>query len=366
MADAYTGTVEVAANSALHTYMRSIAEPTLYANFEYWNWGTKAIQPGYTGRTLYAPTITKAVTSQVGAELTKTTDLNEATGRPDYRKLAFSSYTGTLNYYMDSFAITKVFAATATLRRYMERAAQFLMQSCALTQEELIHCELFWANEADFLSPAGDGADLKAGGTDFMDVVADGGSEAWGDHPTAAMIAGVLPLALAQARRKLRLQNNPGFPELGGTYAGLFSPNAVYSLLTNTTGPSFEADSMNITASYKNNIIGRLFGITVIETSNAPQFLSADIGTDSPDASNGLLDFEYHTVFAPDAFYVSEIETLQPKMYWSGFQVNTTTPAGEFGTLALDYSADAFSGDTANKMVVIPSSLGLADINPGA
>jgi len=353
-AGAFTNLAGQTANTVIGQYLREVAERSRYKRYVLRQFGSLALQPGYRGTTIYAPTITNGVQNATkvdlgGVESGYGSASEAERTMPTVRKLAFSKYYGELNYYMDVYGVSKVFAATATLRKYLERAAEFLMVGCAQTEEELEIwlCLLY--------------SDYASGGTTLLDPSS---SEVMYQDPSNTGTAyGSLdgdntwiPSTLAAIRRQLRNKQNPGFDNLSNRFAVVVTPDVSYQLMTNLRSDgtnfqlSFESDSMGMEEAYENHSIGHVLGCEVIECDHLPSIAGGASGGPSASATMDMC-----FAFAPDAFYVQEHETLNPQLYWSGFQVNTFTPAGEEATLAMDFSAGAFAGDVANKLVWIPS-----------
>lgn len=340
-------------------HLRSTAEKSRFRNYEFRQFGTHTIQPAYSGRTVYIPVFesTDGAEATAGAYGNKSAEsergqgtiANTAEGATfSPRAFAFQSRQGTIDRYEDGFGISKEFAATATLRRYLERGAQFLNVGLAQTEEDLIQEALFWKSGQY-------GVELKDGttaGEEFILVEFDGDTDGtWG---LLAASEAIVPEALAVARKELRVRNNPGFEQLDGKYAAILSPRQVYNLITNvsTNQLRFEQDSMNMTGNFRNNVIGDLFGIRVFESSNVP----SGAGTVTDDPITGEVAWELGCVLAPDAFYVVEHETLNPQLYYEGFDTGgVANPTHNRATLAMDYMTGAFAGDCANKLVVIPT-----------
>lgn len=346
-----------ATNTALTDYLREEAEPARYKNYVLRQFCSEAIQPGYMGNTIYAPTITNAVQNatrkDIGGAVSTYSGAQGERSSPSARALSFSKASGELNYYMDVIGVSKVFAATATLRKYLARAAEYLMVGCAQTEEELeIWNAMFYGAHNAGTGVPNAFPNVVGGEALYVDPANDG--SAWG---TIVSTDYLVPTTLAQIRRKHVKNKNRTFDFMDGKYPFICGPDAVYMLATNVneagTQLSFERNSMNKTDVYNNQVVGDVLGVRVIEALSLPEY----------DGAIGALTNEPSTTATvtmccsptPDAVYCHEHQTLNPQLYWSGFQVNTFTPAAEEATLAMDFMAGAFKGvDYATKMLLVP------------
>lgn len=337
--------------AAIESVLLKYAEPSRHANYEFRRFGSKLIQPRGGGLNCRIPVFTNDTTSGVrsrrGAAIAPADAQEYTRGTP--RALAHAGSEVTLEYYKDSFGISKVYADAVTLREYLTRGAEFLMVGTALTEEEIIFDELFWNTW---------GTDLKAPANNFIMVEGDGSiAGTWG----TLTVETIVPEALIAARRELRKRNASGIRQANNSYVGLLSPDHVYSLQTNLKGTgaqlSFEADSMNMTDVYKNGRLGRFAGLELYETTHAPSFT----GGITNDPFNSGNSGEYAVVLAADAFYCATHETLNAQLHYSGFQVNAYTPAAEQATLAVDYlfaaKCQTANAERAAKIVVIPTAV---------
>ena len=346
-----------AATTALHTYLHDKAEKDRFDNYEMRPWGSKAIQPGQTGLTVYAPTFTR---TEDGTRANSTGVLSLRglgvggdgstleRGAPTARKLTFGNDSATLDMFEDVFEVSKLFAASATLKGYLERAGQYLYQGVALTEEELIHEALFYDTW---------GTDLQEPSGNFIDFQADGTDATWGAYSTTVSAAGLLPTAIARIWKELSNKSNPGFAEAQGDYVVFLTPTQIYNMLTNVASNSlrFEQDSMDMTDGFKTSRVGRLFGCSLIQTTKAPKFSGLTYAANDA-AFAAARDHEYVVGIAPDAYYCVEHETLGNNLYYEGFETGgVANPTHNYATLASSFASAVIDPtDRPNKMVVIP------------
>lgn len=314
------------------------ALPDLIKNYELIRWGVDAVQPAGTGLKIYAPTfdnIAKIHTAKIAAGNEAVVSTADA--------LTFGHFSGDLEYYQQPIDISKVFGATATLKEYAQRAANYLMLGCAMTQEDLAEKVCAFSTGVTYH----DGTDPTKVGW-----VAPDGATAHGavDVTKIPSIKG-----MSKARKLLKKASNPGFSEASGKYVAMVGPEWVDQMITNVTSiPTFEESSMGMHSAFIDNKIGTLSGFMIVETNNIHDII--------PNANNALAaglaatkNGELNLLFAPGAFYVSSHASLKPMINVVPFNTpSKSDPSGQKMVIAVDYMAGAFAGRIPESMVHMP------------
>jgi len=349
-------------NDELQQHLRRTALPDLFDNYELVQLASKAEVPANQGLVMIIPDYINDSDHGVKRN-TKIADTAAGEYSPllglqpdlsNLRDIENSTVTAELKYYADGFRFSKTYAQSVAIEGGMERAARYLMVGAASTQERLTQNHVLYSNA----SSATEGADPSAttgtlwdknndtpgyvSATEPIYVHPSGDDDAW-DDLAAADVA--VAEGFAQARKFLRKRNAPGFSQLNGTYAAYVGPSTVHSLLTQVKSGgaslTFENDSMNMTQSFKDNIVGRLFGITVFESTAVREIADNDATYGAQAAgttTNAGNTFEYNMIFGPDAFFVCPHEAVNPGVIVKGFnEGGALNPTNSVASVSVDY-----------------------------
>jgi hypothetical protein len=167
-------------------------------------------------------------------------------------------------------------------------------------------------------------------------VFVGGGRAASGSVATASILKGS---DILRAAVLLDSFDNPRPPD--GLYPVLTHPLAVYDLQASLTGNSWlevnkYGDAQTVGNIYRGEM-GRFFGARVITSSNAKRLVA--IGGMSAQAS-GYRSF----MFAPDAFYVTEISDMTAKTFVKQLgSAGAADPVNQFATVGAKVFFTAFS-----------------------
>src|SRR6056297_119460 len=385
MATSSDGYLDSASNAEVEQHLRRVALPDLFDNQELVKLASEAEVPANQGLLMIIPSftneneITSPAQAKHGAQSTpiRGDEFLPISGGTtatvaNLRDVEHSSVTATLKYYAEGYRFSKVFARSVSIEGNMERASKYLMQGVALNQERLLQNQILYGapgTEATDVS-ATDGvlhtknntAPGYVSATEPMYASPTGANTAWDDLTStdSAVAEG-----FAQARRLLRKRRAPGFSQLGGTHAAYVGPATCQSLLTQTNSSeaslTFEQESMNMTSSFRNNVIGRLFGFTVFESTLVREIDDDDAtyGTNAAGSTTAAgSTFEYNILFGPDAFFVCPHEAVNPGVIVKGFnEGGAFNPTNSVMSVSVDYLfAAKASGQIGERCVIMPSS----------
>ena len=363
-------------SGGLANYLRTMAEPNRFLNYEMVPLATQAVVPmgqgvymnipNYTNDSTYGVKTLSAVTQDLEA-LPLSTD-GEAPTLANLRQTQVQSLSRKMTYFADGFAVSKVNKNTQTVRDQFERIAQFVMKTASQTQEKLLQNNILYETGAALTNPNGAGTIWNGviGQTsgpvsgEFIYVAPNPDDTAWGAL-TATDV--VVANQFALARKYLKSYGTPGFQRLGGRLAAIIGPDTVYRLHTQVIGGpasgavgdaslTFEQESMNKVRTFTDAVIGDLFGFRLIE-SNFP--ISPGVGTGAPGDTNNV-ETELNVLFGPDAFYVTPHANLNPQLYVSGFdEGGPFNPTKSVASVATDFMFGAVRGpEFATKVVLMP------------
>lgn len=168
---------------------------------------------------------------------------------------------------------------------------------------------------------------------------------------------------IIEAVVKLDAYNNPRPPD--NHYPTIIHPYQTYDIMTNTSAGNWldviKYTDGNVNRAYIGEI-GRLYGARFVTSSNIRnKFISASGATQVSGAQAYM--------FAPDAYYVTEISDMTAKTYVKGLgsagagdPVNQYATVGAkvfFGVVPNNYAA-AIAGETEHKTIRILSKFGLS------
>ena len=368
-------------NDELQQHLRRTALPDLFDNYELVQLATEAqvpsnqglvmIIPDYTNDTDHGVKSTPNIASTSGLDsapiLTKTPDLD------NLRDIEHNTKTATLRYYADGYKFSKVFARSVSIQDSMERASRYLMVGAAQNQERLVQNHVLYSNAAS----ATEGYDVTAttgtlhnknndlpgyvSSTEPMYAHPSGDDDAWDDLASTDV---AVAEGFAQARKMLRKRRAPGYSSLGGKYAAYVGPSTVHSLLTQVKSGgaslTFENDSMNMTDSFKDNVIGTLFGCVVYESTYVREIDDDDSDYATYAAgttTNAGQTFEYNLIFGPDAFFVCPHESVNPGVIVKGFnEGGAWNPTNSVSSVSVDYLfAAQASNQIGERAVIMPA-----------
>ena len=151
---------------ALAHYLRSVAEPNCFLNYEMVPLASQAVVPAGQGKYMTIPNFVNDSTYGVANATVVTNEALpfNASGTATasiagLRETRVENIDREQTYFRDGYIVSKLYKNTATVQGEYERIAQFIMKGSAQTQEKLLQNNMIYqAGAAALTDPAGGGA----------------------------------------------------------------------------------------------------------------------------------------------------------------------------------------------------------------
>ncbi len=305
----------------LSIFLSNKALLTLLPNLELYQYGREAVVPEGAGKEIYLPRFFDRSTA-AGSLAESTTSATIVTSA-----MSAATLTGNLVEYGKAIGLGRFLWSTKNLP-LLEEATKQLMVSIGKA----------W--ESDIQVVICSNATMSAAST----VRAGGGIDG-----SVTEGLSLKPRAISEASTILANKFNPGFTEFGGAYGGVISPTGKHHLLVNTssgTQISFEQQSMNMTSSFRNSVMGNLFNVRLSVSAFSTKFVHATHGMS--ESNSGILNY----IFAPEAFAVAPLAVARPEIILHGFgSGGVSDPLNRRATIGAYGVFDSFT-DVTNVLAV--------------
>ena len=315
-------------------YMKTVAEGTLFSNFELIQHGSKAIKPSHTGDTIYIP--------YYGDQPAAASEMTTLWTADTVTSLVPDKRTGTMKQWGVAYGIMDKTARFSALWDYYEENVKRAAFGVARAFEDEVHAQTILVGSTETTYAA------------TLWCSPDGVTD-WGAPTTVNADDRLETDAIAWCRRALRKNKVPGFAKFGRRLIWIASPDAIFQLQTNiqTTSPSFEESSMNMQSVFVDNVVGTLFGFVVIESDYSAYNFTATGATEH--GVTDTVEADVNLLFGAQAFYCSPLDEMNLEVIEHPFgsggaalplnQLATAGCAGYFGCIA---------GDMTKRLVRLP------------
>lgn len=277
----------------LPTYWDQVLGSNLYPSLYMYQFGTKRTVPRNFGKTIKIPRFRKgAITGSV----TEGTVIST-------RSISADFISGTMAQFGGAYAHSDIFTFTA-MSDIIELSIRDIARDMAKTIDTYVRNQ------------------LSAGGTYI-----------YGNDATSSATIGTAdilkPIDIIQAVVTLDSADNPRPPD--NHYPTIIHPKTVYDIQTNLSGGAWldvvKYTDTGINRAYLGEV-GRLYGARFITSSNVKRF-SAGLSVATVSAAREFM-------FAPDAYYITEINDLTASTYVHGLgSAGAADPINQLATVGV-------------------------------
>jgi N4-gp56 family major capsid protein len=279
----------------LPTYWDAVLGQNLYPNLYLYQFGTKRTLPRNFGNTIKIPRFRRAnITGSVGAA--------GGTAAIGTSEISAQTMSGALNEFAGAYAHNDIFVFTM-LSDVIELSLRDLARDLAKTMDTYVRNQLSGTGTAVFGSGVTSSISVNTG-----DIL---------KH--SDIIKSVVLLDEA---------DNPRPPD--NHYPTIIHPRTVYDLQTSTSTGAW----LDVTKYVEQGVgrtyigeVGRLYGARFVTSTNSAKILTSGLSTA---AITGVREF----MFAPDAYYVTEINDLTASTYVKQLgSAGTADPVNQIATV---------------------------------